>query len=364
MPEYRRFIAYFYEYIDGKRRRNAGFVKAEQRNGVWRLQVQLRSENWPPESLQMFGFSRKGEEYPAIWLGKGYPKGDSMIQLLQIQPKDLKISFEKLSGMWIPCQENWCFLSNWEDANVEIERLRMPLSEAGEGTEKITEEKPVSIKKETTEAADLITEDRNVDETLVEAMECPVIEGKEQEPEMQCSPEIESSQEIGETDHKSRAPGGESWKEIQSESQRDMRETEIQKEVGDDIPEEDREKDRKRLAMENAWRTLLSQCQKFRPFAEEEYEECIRICPRDILWLRQRQWPVGRNSFLMQGFCRYRHLLLARKTDGSYMLGIPGRKMPQNHSAADSFGFGNFKAVDSGMICPEDFGYWYRIISI
>lgn len=29
MPEYRRFIAYFYEYIDGKKQKNAGFAKVE-----------------------------------------------------------------------------------------------------------------------------------------------------------------------------------------------------------------------------------------------------------------------------------------------------------------------------------------------
>ena len=319
MPEYKRFIAYFYEYIDGKRRRNAGFVKAEQRNGVWRLQVQLRSENWPQESLPIFGFSRNEEEYPAVWLGKGYPKGDSIIQSLQIHSKDLEINFESLSGMWIPCQENRCFLSNWEDTEMEPDRLRVPLSEEAEDTGKPPE-----------------------DETLVEAMECQVIEAKEQETEVQDGAEIE----------------------IQSETQGSMQEPETQREEQSGIQADEREEDRKRQAVENAWYTLLSQCQKFRPFAEEEFEECIRICPRDILWLGQRQWPVGRNSFLMQGFCRYRHLLLARKTDGSYVLGVPGRMMAQNQGVAASFGFENFKAVNTGMICPENFGYWYRIISI
>lgn len=355
MPEYKRFIAYFYEYIDGKRRRNAGFVKAEQRNGVWRLQVQLRSENWPQESLPIFGFSRNEEEYPVVWLGKGYPKGDSMIQPLQISSKDLEINFESLSGMWIPCQEDRCFLSNWEDAEVEPDRLRTPHSEGGAGTETIVEKDAEQVtekateetaqqdtEKLTQEAAEQVTENRNVDEILVEAMECATVEEKEQKADSQPSVEIE----------------------IQSQSQSSMQEPETERDVPGNIQEDQKEENQKRQAMESDWRTLLSQCQRFRPFAEEEFEECIRICPRDVLWLGQRQWPVGRNSFLMQGFYKYRHLLLARKTDGSYVLGVPGRMMPQNQSVAASFGFENFKAVNSAMICPENFGYWYRIISI
>ena len=41
MPEYRRFISYFYEYIDGKKQRNTGFAKVELRNGVWRVLFRL-----------------------------------------------------------------------------------------------------------------------------------------------------------------------------------------------------------------------------------------------------------------------------------------------------------------------------------
>ena len=45
MPEYRRFIAYFYEYIDGKKQKNAGFAKVELRNGMWRILFRLNTEN-------------------------------------------------------------------------------------------------------------------------------------------------------------------------------------------------------------------------------------------------------------------------------------------------------------------------------
>ena len=44
MPEYKRFIAYFYEYINGKKQKNAGFAKVELRSGMWRILFRLMTE--------------------------------------------------------------------------------------------------------------------------------------------------------------------------------------------------------------------------------------------------------------------------------------------------------------------------------
>ena len=59
MPEYRRFIAYFYEYIDGKKQKNAGFAKVELRNGMWRILFRLNTETEPLRPVQAYGFVRE-----------------------------------------------------------------------------------------------------------------------------------------------------------------------------------------------------------------------------------------------------------------------------------------------------------------
>ena len=58
VPEYRRFIAYFYEYIDGKKQKNAGFAKVELRNGMWRILFRLMTEALPEPPMQVYGFVR------------------------------------------------------------------------------------------------------------------------------------------------------------------------------------------------------------------------------------------------------------------------------------------------------------------
>lgn len=59
MPEYRRFIAYFYEYIDGKKQKNAGFAKVELRNGMWRILFRLNTETEPLRPVRAYGFVRE-----------------------------------------------------------------------------------------------------------------------------------------------------------------------------------------------------------------------------------------------------------------------------------------------------------------
>ena len=59
MPEYRRFIAYFYEYIDGRKQKNAGFAKVELRNGMWRILFRLTTGVLPQPPVQVYGFVRE-----------------------------------------------------------------------------------------------------------------------------------------------------------------------------------------------------------------------------------------------------------------------------------------------------------------
>ena len=85
----------------------------------------------------------------------------------------------------------------------------------------------------------------------------------------------------------------------------------------------------------------------------------FKILPCDLIALQQAGWQVGRSSFLLHGFYQYHHLLLARKADGSFVLGVPGLQNPQECYMAQTFGFPDFKTAkwkDHG----RPFGYYYK----
>ena len=114
-----------------------------------------------------------------------------------------------------------------------------------------------------------------------------------------------------------------------------------------------------RQGLEQRWQCLLKRYPHFQPFGDQEIEQCIQITPRDIRLLNQNHWRLGNNSFVMHGFYNYRHLLLGRKKDGGYVLGIPGLYENQERFMASMFGFPVFKDA-AQQTRKGRFGYWCR----
>ena len=69
MSEYRRFVAYIYEYTSGKKNKNTGFAKVESRNGSCRMQICLQKLPREEKALNMYGFVREGGWLLGIFLG-------------------------------------------------------------------------------------------------------------------------------------------------------------------------------------------------------------------------------------------------------------------------------------------------------
>lgn len=60
MSDYRRFIAYLYEYPNNRKGGCCGFVRVESQNGFCRMDFQIKSPSLPPEtSVTVYGFIRR-----------------------------------------------------------------------------------------------------------------------------------------------------------------------------------------------------------------------------------------------------------------------------------------------------------------
>ena len=42
MSEYKRFVSYIYEYVQGEKRESLGFVKVNARDGICKIQIHMR----------------------------------------------------------------------------------------------------------------------------------------------------------------------------------------------------------------------------------------------------------------------------------------------------------------------------------
>lgn len=95
------------------------------------------------------------------------------------------------------------------------------------------------------------------------------------------------------------------------------------------------------------------------PFEDDEMEACVQISPGDFSAFPKEYWHMGSNTFLLQGYYNYRHLILAR-TDKRFYVGIPGQYHRRDKYLADMFGFGRFKCIQKKPERLGDFGYWMQ----
>ena len=94
-----------------------------------------------------------------------------------------------------------------------------------------------------------------------------------------------------------------------------------------------------------------------RPFGERYPGQCVRIEPQDIGCLPMRMWSLSGNPFLMQGYFQYRHLIFMEWEKG-YVIGVPGIYSNMMQSKAENVGFREFIAICGQKNCRGAFGYW------
>lgn len=97
--------------------------------------------------------------------------------------------------------------------------------------------------------------------------------------------------------------------------------------------------------------------QSMYPFEDDEMEWCYQIEPKDLGNFSAKQWHMASNSFLLQGYYNYRHLLFAHKKGKNY-IGVPGQFHRREQYLASRFGFAQFKGTQKKRVTMGDFGYW------
>lgn len=95
------------------------------------------------------------------------------------------------------------------------------------------------------------------------------------------------------------------------------------------------------------------------PFEDDEMEWCMQMEPADFSSFPMEFWHYAKNSFLLQGFYNYRHLLYAHSKDKNY-IGVPGQFHRREQYLANRFGFPRFKGTQKKRVTVGDFGYWLK----
>lgn len=95
------------------------------------------------------------------------------------------------------------------------------------------------------------------------------------------------------------------------------------------------------------------------PFEDDEMLWCYQLMPEDIGRLPMPYWHEVNNTFLLQGYLNYRHLLYVGDGKQTY-LGVPGQFHRRDRYLAGRSGFSRFKGTQKKIVTIGDFGYWLK----
>lgn len=333
MPEYKRFIAYFYEYIDGRKQKNAGFAKVELRNGMWRIMFRIRTDQMPEAPVQVFGFVRERGYLLGFLLGNmnsGYEISEEWAYGAEKEIGHKKYRFGNLSGVWIQSEDGRKFITVWDDDPIDVQKFVLKIPESLE-----------------TNAENRTEKDEEIEEDISKSASEKYSGQKEVLLEEDVMVKIPEESEDQNDEEKMKQSEDENREEKAEESENENSEKIMEQSI-------------EAVCEEEPWiRELFCRRKHVQPFADGQLHDCIQILPCDLMRFQQKGWQTGRSSFLQHGFYQYHHLLLGKNADGEYILGVPGIWSSQEQYMSQLFGYDKFLR-SKVYACGRIFGYWCR----
>ena len=389
MGRYERMICYLYEYQDGHKGANVGYVKLEKRGEQCRVLIQMRRADLatlPQAAL----FQQEKTGVLLIPIGVMRDNNGSMKGQYEGNVDNLAgtgLSLDDVHGVLVYVEEGHYFASTWNLEQIDARQLRWwqgdQHEDAGkaealpEGGSETSQDMVVSSDRSSETPQNMVISADRSSETLQnmvasadrsnETLQNMVVSSdssNEAPQNMVVSSdrssetpqnEVASSDSSNETpqrfaDHLASAQAGISRKPENASMERCSRSAEVTgQSICGSCPFQRKELD--------YGKKMLLTFPVMRPFGERYPGQCVRIEPQDIGCLPMRMWSLSGNPFLMQGYFQYRHLIFMEWEKG-YVIGVPGIYSNMMQSKAENAGFREFIAICGQKNCRGAFGYW------
>lgn len=330
MGEYRRFVAYVYEYRKGKKEENCGFVKVESWGARCTMELHLQCQGIPAGTeCKSYAFVREGKKMRGILLSSCKTEANRVNHTMETSSWKIggqETTLEALGGMVFITELGAFFGTEWDDIEIipelfeEFSEEDNPKKEAKEDLEEGLEETADGKReKEIQEEAGKILKKEKLKEKLTE--EKSEILEKEEMP------------------HK-----------------KNVTETEA-------VAQQDKSADEENVTATEVQQERSAPGELCTPFEDGEFLSCRKIRPGDLSCFSGKNCPLRQNRFLLYGYYNFGHLLICTKENGEQILGVPGVYDQQERFMANMFGFPFFKKSREIQISDRQGGYWYRSIN-
>lgn len=342
---YVRKVIYFSEYQKRVMRGNAGFGRLEVSGGQLKVHISVKASdkqiNW-----KGYGYLKNGSTLQMIFLGDLKRESTNWVLTTGTKADNIKgsgISFEKLKGLLVLDGEEH-YLAEVPLGDITFSYLKT------QGMGQRLEPKP-KPKPELTSIPNA---------TYVEEMPKEVTEKM---PEVVAAEETAPAKEEQE-------PIGTAGTNVEQEPAETVKADVSQEptrgaEAG--IEQKAEQEPAQTAEVAGGWgEKLLQRLPEMYPFEDDELDKCVRLEPKDFGHLPAGEWQAAKNTFLLEGYYEYRHIIFARKRQKGkekFYLGVPGTFHRRECFLANMFGFPYFKGIQNKENKVGDFGYWFRELS-
>lgn len=413
--KYQRFISYLYQYKDGEKVQNTGYVKVEQKGSMIRISLRSKLMEKHEPVYYVYLITKETENgNHGILLDKLAPsQGMLTYQYITRQERGFgaNLSIDDFVGVLIRGQQA-VYMTLWQDVEVWPEQIICVENVSSEQQHSEYEEGISGIMRNRTEPLDPeygITgyEDRVVGVAEQMEYEMGAAGGMQSNTDAQALGINESNGDV----QKSQMEGGGEWTNFSEAMDVTMDDRLAQAESAatdsslalaennttdsgsvlteNSVPDEKSVKEESTitgntLAVEEEPSLNKVMSDQSAPTGGERYRsgadylfknrnflpavegsqllDCIRIEPQDLGLLHMQNWKYGNNSFLNHGYYRYRYLLLGKLKfqDDSVkiILGVPSIYTNKEKYLANMFGFDQFVTARRTDRKLGQFGYW------
>ena len=389
MGRYERMICYLYEYQDGHKGANVGYVKLEKRGEQCRVLIQMRRADLatlPQAAL----FQQEKTGVLLIPIGVMRDNNGSMKGQYEGNVDNLAgtgLSLDDVHGVLVYVEEGHYFASTWNLEQIDARQLRWwqgnQHEDAGkaealpEGGSETSQDMVVSSDRSSETPQNMVISADRSSETL-QNMVASADRSSETLQNMVAS--ADSSNEapqnmVVSADRSSETPQNEvASSDSSNEAPQRFADHLASAQAGISRTPENASMERCSQSAEVTGQSICGSCPfqrkeldygkkmlltfpVMRPFGERYPGQCVRIEPQDIGCLPMRMWSLSGNPFLMQGYFQYRHLIFMEWEKG-YVIGVPGIYSNMMQSKAENAGFREFIAICGQKNCRGAFGYW------
>lgn len=321
MSDYKRFISYVYEYREGKKQENRGFVKVEARNGQCQMDFVLKGLCQDGSgTCQLYAFRRNEKLLEGSLLDTRNIQDGMMscrVQMPCAEIGDRAYSLEETAGLLILCDQVRIYATQWDDDPLNFQGF------------------PNTVQDKTTDSADSSVNAEPADSTPPDS--------QAEDSTAHSLPDAQSDKIINNTQPDS--PPNESPENALPESAPPTDEAETDNNTEADV------------------QATSAPAVSPNYFRDGSIINCVKITPQDLNRLDARDWHLKNNQFVHYGYQAFGHLLVGQLAhNGQTVLCVPGSYHQRECFMANMFCFPHFKQCPGRTDSRRCFGYWYRSI--